>query len=583
LDIEGETNMNARIVFPIIGLALMAGPVLAEDAPDWSQTGFFTPPADAAPAAPFAGRVDMATVPMTVTSDPEDGFISTPWAWWGVFDFLAAQDPEGAVPLFELDAGVFPGLSVGFSTDAEGRLLPDTLDIIRRPIESRTASFWELIVGPGQTWAVEAGDYAGWNRASFPLSLVQSQGGEAWVGLGAFHYRDGEVSDLYMQVGPVSAGGFIFWDADFDATAWAQVPLEVTAEDHEAAGTGLADVGNAALTDMPGAAEALAPFLARENLLALAVLDDGTLYHSDVDTPFGLYPYPEAMRVGVWSVTKSLIPGMAALRLAQVYGQDFLDRPLVSFFDEGEFDYADAAAKARWQEVTLRNALHMKTGMGPNGSDANWAMDSANTYEWSYSYAVPDQIARYFAQGINPEVGGPGESLVYVDQDMWIATLAMQRFLQQQEGPEATILAMLQDEVYDPIGAGHLAAGTSYTDTGAPGLPYAAWGALPTMGLLARAGELVANGGKGPNGAQILHPELVEAFFADAEYRFAFWSQTVEHDGQTLHLPKMSGAGGNYVLSLPDGRAIVVLSRDSYNVDWSDEELNALAKAVLSL
>lgn len=575
--------MSARPLVPVVVMTLLAGPTAAQETPPWTETSFFTPPRDAAPAEPFSGRLDMATTPMSINADPEDGFIRYPWAWWGIFDFLAEQDPEGAVPLFELDAGLFPGLSVGFSTDADGRLLPDTLDVIRRPLEQRTESFWELIVGPGQTWAVESGVYAGWNRASFPLSLVQSQEGEAWVGLGAFHYRDGETTDVYMQVGPVSAGGFIFWDADFDASAWTQVPTDVTPEDPGAADPGLSDLASAPIADLPGAAEALAPFLEREDLLALAVLQDGTLYRSEVETPFGPYPFPEAMRVGVWSISKSLIPGMAALRLAHVYGPDFLDQPLVSFFDEGEFVYADEAARSRWQDVTLRHALNMQTGMGPNGYDANWAMDSANTYQWGYSYAVPDQIARYFGQGVNPDVGAPGERLVYMDQDMWIATLAMQRFLQRQEGPEATILSMLQDEVYGAIGAGHLATGTSYTETGAPGLPYSAWGALPTMGLLARAGELIANGGAGPDGAQILHPELVGALSAGDEYRFAFWNQTVEHEGQTLHLPKMSGAGGNYVLSLPDGRAIVVLSRDSYNVEWSDEELNALAAAVLSL
>src|SRR6056297_1119764 len=218
--------MNARPLTVAVALTLLSGPIAAQDTPAWTQTGFFTPPENAAPAEPFTGRLVMTTVPMTIDADPEDGFIQNPWAWWGIFDFLAEQDPDGAVPLFELDAGLFPGLSVGFSSDAEGRLVPDTLDIIRRPLEQRTESFWELIVGPGETWAVSSGEFAGWNRASFPLSLVQSQEGEAWIGLGAFHYRDGEVSDLYMQVGPVSAGGFIFWDADFDATAWAQVPLD---------------------------------------------------------------------------------------------------------------------------------------------------------------------------------------------------------------------------------------------------------------------------------------------------------------------------------------------------------------------
>ena len=72
----------------------------------------------------------------------------------------------------------------------------------------------------------------------------------------------------------------------------------------------------------------------------------------------------------------------------------------------------------------------------------------------------------YFQQEPNPDVTGPGEELVYIDQDMWIATLAMERYLQSREGPDSTILNMLIEEVYKPIGIDHFATGTGYTGTG---------------------------------------------------------------------------------------------------------------------
>jgi CubicO group peptidase (beta-lactamase class C family) len=218
----------------------------------------------------------------------------------------------------------------------------------------------------------------------------------------------------------------------------------------------------------------------------MAMLVDGVIYHSPINTPFGEYPYPNGMRVGVWSASKSLIPGMAALRLAQKYGTEFLDTFIVDYFEEGlEFDYISPEAEERWKMVTINHALHMTTGMGPAGYDPNWAWDSVNTYLWSYSYDLADQIMYYFNQGPNPNVGGPGEDFYYMDQDMWIATLAMERFLQEKEGQDATILNMLIEEVYKPIGVDHFATGTGYTETGEVGFPFSAWGVLPTIDYLA--------------------------------------------------------------------------------------------------
>ena len=156
------------------------------------------------------------------------------------------------------------------------------------------------------------------------------------------------------------------------------------------------------------------------------------------------------------SSVSSFVRQIAAMRLARKYGPDFLDTKVVSYFTEGtEFAYIDGAAKARWGQVTIRHALNMMTGMGPTGYDPNWATDSANTYQWSYSYALKDQIRYYFNQSPNPDVTGPGQKMAYIDQDMWIATLCMQRFLQSKEGSDATILDMLETEVYGPIGAPH--------------------------------------------------------------------------------------------------------------------------------
>jgi hypothetical protein len=566
----------------------------AEEWPAWVATENFVPPEGAKRATGnFNGTLSFTTTQMNVTPTPEEmepilwGDYSHPWELWYGWGYsamgdLADQDPEGAVPLFDLDATLFPGLEVQFFTTKEGDLVPVQRGIIRKPVIDRTESFWEIIVGPGKAWKDNKNKderWKGWNKAAFPFSFVQSQEGEALIGLAFFYYKGHEVSKLYFQVSNDTAGGFIFWDVDFNMSAWGEVDIAFTPNTIP----NLKDLREAfkeevanhfpmkPLSDLGEDVDGLGGDVDPNHALTMAMVVNDVIYHAPVNTPFGEYPYPDVMRVGVWSASKSLIPGIAALRLSQKYGPDFLDTYIVDYFEEGEeFDYIDDAAADRWKMVTIGHALHMTTGMGPTGSGPNWAWYSTNTYLWSYSYDLADQIRYYFNQGPNPQVSGPGEKLTYIDQDMWIAVLAMERFLQQKEGEDATILNMLIEEVYKPIGVDHFVAGTGYTETGEVGFPFSAWGALPTIDYLAKAGRLIANKGMAEDGTQILQKELIEDFFTNPSYQLAFWKTSFTNTaGEEFYIPTMSGAGGNNVFSMPNGIVGIALGYNSYNFSWT--------------
>jgi hypothetical protein len=576
-----------------------------EEWPSWANTENFVPPNWAKKAEKFSGTLSFTTTQMNVTSDSAwifDWGYNYPWAlWYGwgyPMDLIAAQDPVGAVPLFELDATLFPGLEVQFFTTNQGDLVPVQRSIIRKPVKDRTESFWEIIIGPGKVWKEKKkkgvnANWNGWNKAAFPFSLVQSQEGEALIGLAFFYYKGDQVSKLYFQVSNDAGGGFIFWDVDFNMTAWGEADTNYTpgtvnnvkalkkAFRKEQARLNrvkpLWKLGEA-VADMGGDVN-------MDNVLTMAMVRNGNIYYSPINTPFGEYPYPHGMRAGVWSASKSIIPGMAALRLAQKYGTDFLGTKIVDYFSEGEeFDFASSEAEARWKMVTIWHALHMTTGMGPAGYGPNWAPGSVNTYLWSYSYDLADQIWYYFNQEPNPSVTGPGEAFYYMDQDMWIATLAMERFLQSKEGPDATILNMLIEEVYKPIGADHFATGTGYTETGEVGFPFSAWGVLPTIDHLAKAGKLIANKGKTKRGKQILDRDLIKEFFTNPDYQYAFWKTTFVNDaGKVFYIPTMSGAGGNYIFSMPNGMVGVALGCNSYNFSWTEEQKLTVIEAANDL
>ena len=562
--------------------------------PGWTQASFFAPTAaDNKAKDEFVGRISFTTTKLELDVDPADKFVQNPWSWWGLFDFLSAKDPAGASPLMKLDAQLFPGLEIDFYTSPDGDLVPVQRDIIRKPLKDRTASFWEIIASPGRVWAASAADgkYANWNKAAFPFSLVQSQEGEALIGLATFYYKDGKISDTKVQITSDAGGGFIFWDPDFDFTAWGQIPTAFTPDTvkdieklQAAYATEKANkLPTKPLSELSAEVVAAAGALDPKSTLSVAVMHEGVLYVDPVQTPFGTYPYPQDMRVGVWSATKSLVPGMAALRLAEKYGTDFLDTKLVDYFAAGkEFDYVDAASEKRWKEVSIRNALQMSTGMGATGYDTNWDGKNANTYQWSYSYDLADMIRFYFNVTPNPDVTGPGQKFAYIDQDMWIASLAMERFLQKQEGADATLIKMLRNEVYSPIGVDHFALGTNYTPTGELGNTYGGWGALPTLDVLAKAGMLISNGGTAPDGTQILSSELLGTYSKSADYQLAFWKTTAKLNGTDIFMPTMSGAGGNKIVALPNKTSVVVLGRDDYNASIPEEKLAALVSAVLA-
>ena len=60
--------------------SLLVSGVASAEAPGWTAAVAFTAPESAAPGAPFAARLTLATTQMTVEATPTDKFIHFPWA-----------------------------------------------------------------------------------------------------------------------------------------------------------------------------------------------------------------------------------------------------------------------------------------------------------------------------------------------------------------------------------------------------------------------------------------------------------------------------------------------------------------------
>ncbi|HET7409108.1 MAG TPA: serine hydrolase, partial [Paracoccaceae bacterium] len=325
----------------------------------------------------------------------------------------------------------------------------------------------------------------------------------------------------------------------------------------------------------PQAVEALAGFdggADPDYVVMHALVDDGVLYYQPSQTPRGAYPYPERMRFGVWSITKSVGPGLGMLRLAQKYGDWVFDLELIDYLP------IDPPHDG-WEGVTFGDALNMATGLGGGTTDANpndmfvdytWLGDYVDWYE---ARTTEEKIAAL--ELVDDYPWGPGEVARYRDRDMFALGVAMNNFLKSVEGDDADIWRMIAEEVFAPIGIHHAPMNRTFEPDGGLGQPIMAWGWYPNLGDLAKVAELLHERGR-HNGRQLLHPELTESLFsvegtltkgpANAlkygvgRYKMGFHYAPFPVDGETIWLPVMSGYVGNRVVPLPNGMTVIRIS-----------------------
>ena len=478
------------------------------------------------------------------------------------------------------DPAIFPGVSIGFFT-LDGELVPTTQDIIQPEGDGASESFWQIIVQPGRAWS-ESGD-DGWSRASFPFALMNRMENETHNGVATFLYYESEVSRVRFQIVQQTAPYYI--EAHF--TAWGQLParyepvpresnrkLMVAREEERANAFPVADwsvleekVGQAKLAGFDGR-------LSPDFLVMSALVYDGVLYHKPSNTRLGEYPYPRSMRYGVWSVTKSIGPGLGMLRLAQKYGPRVFDLRIKDYVAvESEHD--------GWDEVTFGDALNMATGLGGGSVTTNpndmYVDYGDSTYDaWYTAPSAKQKIAKISKVGNYP--WGPGEVARYRDRDTFVLGAAMDSFLKSVKGPGADIWTMIADEVLRPVHIYHAPMNRTIETDGSRGLPMMAWGWYPTLDDLAKVADLLHRRGH-YGGEQILHHETTAALFsADGslgqgssnrskfgEWRYKLGYHYVPYRDESskalVYFPFMAGWIGNRVVLLPGGMTAIRISK----------------------
>ncbi len=476
------------------------------------------------------------------------------------------------------DPKIFPGVTLSFFSH-QGDLVPVTRGVITPKPEQANNSYWEIIVQPGKTWS-EPEDI-GWSRASFPFALMNSQENETHNGIGMFLFNEREVSAVYFQIVIQTTPWlirehFIAWGripAKYDRTPI--VNLKALKKSYEIEKKNKLPIAEWSVLEQKVDKGNLSGFEGNmrefQKVISAIVFDD-VIYYKPCKTKFGDYPYTQNMRFGIWSVTKSVGPGLGMLRLAQKYGTRVFDLKIK--------DYVDITANHNgWEDVTFGDALNMATGIGDKtGKGIGMLADygSISPYYRDFAlraFSAEEKLSFISKSGNYP--WGPGEFVRYRDRDMFILGAAMNKFLKLMEGPNMDIWEMIAEEVFKPIHIYHAPMNRTIEPDGNLGLPLMAWGWYPSLDDLAKVAGLLHRRGNF-NGQQLLHFEKTNDLFStkgslggkinwdygERRYKCAFhYLPFPDQSGELMYLPYMEGWLGNLVLLMPNNITGIKISK----------------------
>jgi hypothetical protein len=496
------------------------------------HNAYYQPLGEAGPAVGVCGTLHFAETPMD-TLHPD-----TTWAGPGHTLF----------PAFSLPVAVLGEWLVPLERD---------LILSGRGAGGSGGSFWNVIANPGRAWS-EPGD-GGYSRASLPLTFTDNYVGQARNGLATFVFDEGEVSPAAVQITQETAPNEEYLRTDFSGL----VPVTFDPSCPTGADRLLADFERELATRLPLRPWSALPDAARSqstsrdsfagtDLSAVALLLDGQLYQQEVATRSGPHPFPEWMRHGVYSVTKTMGLGLSMFYLAGRYGDGVFEERIVDHVPE-------LAAHPGWQGVTFHHTLNMVTGVvgGERGPEIGPFIQARSAAaRLAAIAALPDDPAP------------PGTEFAYYSTNSFVLSQAMNNYVRAREGPGTDYWTMVRQDVLAPLGVPHLPVQRSFEDDGSIGTPTMGWGSYPDVDAAAKVAQLLQDEGA-HDGRQLLSRVKVREALrragvqayptssASEEYLHSVWTVRTDTGQCTVDVPVMSGYGGNHVLMMPSGLSMV--------------------------
>jgi len=530
-------------------------------------------------------------------------------------DVTRMHSNHGSVEINGRAIDLFPQVRLRLCSDGE-HLLPLDRDLLR---DATGASYWDLSLSPGRVWS-ESGD-DGWSRAALPFQLSNIFENDTHHGLATFLYNDCEISPIYFQV-VAETKAFLCPD---NLQVWGWLKARTSALEPVAVDDAIADfrremaewhplkpLADWHTADRRALFDDIDSGFGSDSTMVSGLVDDGEIYTSPCHTSMGDYPYPRAMKFGIWSATKTAFCSIACLRIAQVSGEDPRPQKVKDLLPEAR-DNAD------WDDITIGDCLNMASGIGtaareaePRNIFADYLLEEAQAQESGEArrsfehyhawFLAPSQHEKNTAAFACPSYPWPPGSVArYRDQDIYVAGAALDALLKKLRGPEAGIWDMVRDEVFTPAGVYHAIKFHTIETDSARAVPLSDAGLLLSMDNIAGLGKLILGGGS-IDGEQILEPKMLQEFFdarrrkglptgieiddGEVHYHAGIWHLPYRsRGGELLWIPSMRGYGGQIIQTLPNGMTTFRFGFDSYATEerYDALKLVRLADAIRPL
>lgn len=474
-------------------------------------------------------------------------------------------------------------------------------------------SYWDVSLSPGRVWSEL--DDGNWSRAALPFQLSNIYENDTHHGIATFLYNHVETSSIYYQI-TAETKAFL---APENLQAWGYFtahtePLESSLADYALQSIQveisdqhpLKSLQHFYSGDIKSYIDDMEQGFGSDSTLLYGLVINDEIFATPSRTSAGDYPYPRAMKYGIWSATKTAFATIACLRLAKSFSVDprmALVRDLLP----------EAENIPTWQNITIGDCLNMATGIGtaaakaePIGIFGDYLLEIEHTkgidrgsesynhyHDW---FLAPSQHEKNVAAFACPSYSwGPGKVARYRDQDLYIAGAAMDAWLKVQRGPDARIWDMLCDEVYTPANIHHAIKFHTIETDPQYEIPLSDAGLLLTMDNIASLGGLIQNHGR-IGDEQILDPEILDEIInprvrkglptgthtADGEiyYHGGAWHLPyIANSKETFWIPVMIGYGGQLIYILPNGITAFRFGFDSYETEERYDKLKIVRLA----
>jgi len=492
----------------------------------------FTPPADARPPdTPFAG-----TFEISFQADNADVLLDT---------FAISTSPAW----LEL-----PALNVDLADD-NGRLIP----AVRGPITSSNPN-WEAIISPGKAWQAD-----GSVHVSLPFALMERNANCVHYGVLRFSVTAGKIDGPARFLMASETCAYFQFDLQGTATVTARLAA------FDASAVISADRRlRAAMLPVADARDApLAPALAHPDDVpaastsAFGLVMDGTRYQGACMTRRGAYPFCAEMPLPSYSIAKSLVAGLAMMRLEKLHPG--ASQSLIS-------TYVPACDGPKWQGVTFAHALNMMTG---NFNSSVYDEDEVSLGQTQFFLTEAHEAKIGISCNRFPRREEPGTVFAYHTSDTYLLGTAMQAFWREKHEPDADFFNdLLANGIFEELGLSPLIRLTRRTRD-AEAQPFTGWGLVMTADDLARLVQFIqrrdamldADTLEAALNQNARAPEAGGPAFRYANGIWAWDAATTLSCQSPRFIPYMAGFGGNIAAMLP-GNILYYYFSDGHIFRW---------------